>query len=114
MDSRSIGSLLSDLAKSSWKANHSEVHAPAELPVEPMRVGSMFHSFAFERIVCSAGHSPSAWLRFHGRLDILLHGLGDKSIVDRSHRNTGIEEGLNLGRSIARLVAADPTAAVAQ
>ncbi len=49
VDSRAIGSGLSGLAMSSWKASQSDEQAPADPPVAPTRVLSMFHSPAFER-----------------------------------------------------------------
>src|SRR3954470_17971283 len=49
VDSRATGSGLSGLAMSSWKASHSDEQAPAEPPVAPIRVLSMFHAPAFER-----------------------------------------------------------------
>ena len=54
VDSRATGSLLLGSAMSSCNANHNEVQAPAELPVAPIRFGSMFHSLAFDRRVCKA------------------------------------------------------------
>ena len=103
VDSRDTGSLLLELAKSSWNASHRDVHAPAERPTS--RCVSDRCSTPWLSSESSAVRGPRHTRRLYGRLYFLLHRLIDEPVIDGCHRNARVEIRVISEPSIIRLVA---------